>query len=283
MAILFPTDFSEQSVKTFGYALEFAKKLNVPITLIHVYHIPVMNPATIELGTNMVNEELLNANETAMENKLKQFKDSLQAQYANSYPDMVKVSGMVRMGLVGDEIMRTAEEINAKYIVIGVKQRNDLNRFLIGSSTMHIINKSKIPVITVPENFNQLSSVQKIAYATDITFNDNTIIIKLLDLAKLFNATVKCFHVHDSKLEIENSIIDDFIEQYRAEANQNLITFQLIDNLNVLDGIDYFVKENNIDLLCVLKQKHYWLDIFEKKITKHLVFNENVPMLIYHE
>ena len=33
----------------------------------------------------------------------------------------------------------------------------------------------------------------------------------------------------------------------------------------------------------VLKQKTYWLDIFESSVTKKLVFHEDVPMLIYHD
>ena len=34
MSILFPTDFSEHSAKTFGFALDLAKKLNETITLV---------------------------------------------------------------------------------------------------------------------------------------------------------------------------------------------------------------------------------------------------------
>jgi nucleotide-binding universal stress UspA family protein len=280
--ILFPTDFSDQSYKTFGYALGLAKALNQPIKLLHVYHIPVMNPATIELGTNLISDEMMQATENAAEERLKQFKDELKLKYADSSETFVRVLGMVRMGMVADEIVRSAEEVHANFIVLGTKHNGSLSRVLFGSSVMQVIKKSKIAVITVPENYKQ-AGIYNIAYATDLTFSDNEMIRHLLQFAKNFSATVKCFHVHDSKLETENLIIQEFIEQYRTEANAGLISFQLIDNLNVLDGIDYFVKEHSIDLLCVMKQKHYWLDIYDKQFTKHLVFHEDVPMLIYHE
>lgn len=280
--ILFPTDFSEQSLKTFGYALELAKTLNHQITLLHVYHMPVMNPATIELGTQMISDEMMQATENAAEERLKQFKDDLKREYSDNSDVVVRVLGMVRMGMVADEILRSAEEIKADYIVLATKQTGGLNRMFFGSSVVHVIKKSKTAVVTVPQKYT-LAGIQTIAYATDLTFSDNDIISNLLQLAKKFSATIKCFHVHDSKLETENLIIQEFIEQYRAEANAGFISFQLIDNLNILDGIDYFVKEHNIDLLCVMKQKHYWLDIYDKQITKHLVFHEDIPMLIFHE
>lgn len=280
--ILFPTDLSEQSSVTFGFALAFAKKLQMEITLIHVYRVPVINAASMELGSDIVTDEMAIATEIAAENRLKQFKDTLAQKYVDSYPEKIRVNGMLRMGFKGEEICRAAEEIHASYIILSVNRSTGIDKFISTNTVMPVINKSKVPVITVPEHY-EFKDFHKIAYATDLTFSDNEMISRLLSLAKTMDATIKCFHVHDSKLEIENSIIDDFIQQYRAEANAGLITFKLVDNLNVLDGIDYYVKEQSIDLLCVMKQKHYWLDFFEKKITKQLVFHEEIPMLIYHE
>ena len=104
-----------------------------------------------------------------------------------------------------------------------------------------------------------------------------------MELALKFGSIIKCFHVHDSNLEVENAIISDFIERYKTEANNRTITFELVDNINITDGIDYYVNQHDIDLLVVLKQKTYWLDIFESSVTKKLVFHEDVPMLIYHD
>ncbi|MFI5170991.1 MAG: universal stress protein [Chitinophagales bacterium] len=282
MSILFPTDMGEQSAKTFEFALNLAKKLNENITLIHVYPLPLTYPSLDESRLNDATEELLMATETAMEERLKLFKDELKAMYTSHAPEMVRVNGMLKMGFVGEEVAVAAEEINASYVVIGVKHTGGLKRFLGGSNVSGIIKKSKSPVITVPEKYN-IVPIQQIAYATDLTFNDSEVISRMLELAAKFEAQVNCFHVHDSNLEVENAIIDDFIRQYKNEVDQKIISFDLIDNINILDGIDFFVKNKNIDLLVVLKQKTYWLEIFETSITKQLVFHENVPMLVYHE
>jgi nucleotide-binding universal stress UspA family protein len=277
MSILFPTDFSAHSAKTFGFALDLAKKLNETITLVHIYPVPMNYPSIDETRLGDMSEEIINATEAAMEDRLRQFKSDLQDAYGSSHPELVRVHGILRMGFVGDEVARAADEIKASYIVIGAKKK-----FLGGSDVGAIIKRSPVPVITVPENYH-FRSINKIGYATDLTFSDNEIIARLMELAVKFGSTIKCFHVHDSNLEVENAIISDFIERYKTEANNRSITFELVDNINITDGIDYYVKEHDIDLLVVLKQKTYWLDIFESSVTKKLVFHEDVPMLIYHD
>ncbi|MBC8172640.1 MAG: universal stress protein [Chitinophagales bacterium] len=282
MSILFPTDFSEQSTRAFGYALEFAKKMNSTITLLHVYRLPVSYTGYDDPRTSGISEEVITATEHATEERLKLFKEELMNKYMSHHPEMVRVLGMLRMGFPGEETIRVAEEISASHIVMHVEHKKKINRVLFGSTTVHVMKKSKAPVITIPENY-EFHEIKKIAYATDLTFSDNEIISRLLALAELFDAEVKCFHVHDSNLKVEGSIIDDFIEQYKSEANKRRITFQLIDNLSVLDGIEYFVKENQIDLLAIMKQKHYWLDFADKDISKQLAFHADVPLLVYHE
>lgn len=282
MSVLFPTDFSEYSAKTFGFALDLAKKLNETITLVHVYPLPMNYPSIDETRLGDVTEEMINVTESAMEDRLRQFKTDLQDRYGSNHPELVRVNGILRMGFVGEEVARAADEINATYIVIGAKKPTGLKKFLGGSDVGSIIKKSNVPVFTVPENYH-FRSITKIAYATDLTFNDNDVISRLMELSVKFGSVIKCFHVHNSNLEVENAIISDFIERYKTEANNRTITFELVDNNNVTDGIDYYVKSHDIDLLVVLKQKTYWLEIFESSITKKLVFHEDVPMLIYHD
>lgn len=282
MSILFPTDFSEHSAKTFGFALDLAKKLNETITLVHIYPVPLNYATADETRLGDLSEELINITESAVEDRLRQFKTDLQDRYGSNYPELVRVNGILRMGFVGEEIARAADEINASYIVIGAKKPTGIKRFLGGGDVGAIIKKSKVPVFTVPEDYH-FRSIDKIGFATDLTYNDNEVIARLLSLSAQLGSVIKCFHVHNSNLEVENAIIGDFIERYKNEANNRSITFELVDNVNVTDGIDYYVKNHDIDLLVVIKQKTYWLDIFESSVTKKLVFHENVPMLIYHD
>ena len=282
MSILFPTDMSEISAKAFHLALELAQKTKSSITLLHVYAVPMPLTGLDEARGLDITEEMINANEKAMEERLQHFKEELKEMYGGFGDEMVRVTNMLRMGFKGPEIVRAAEETQASFIVLEVKHFEKKKNFLFGNTTTHILSKSVVPVITVPEGY-KMKGIKKIGYATDLTFNDNSIISKLMTVAEMFDAQIKCFHVHDSNLETENSIIEDFITQYKSEANAGKITFQLVDNLNAIDGIEYFIKENDIDLLAVLKEKKYWLDLFNSSITKQLAFHSKIPLLVYHE
>jgi len=282
MSILFPTDFSEQSANCFGFALNLAKKLNHTITLLHVYPVPMNYPSVDETRLGDVTEEMVTITENAVNERLKHFKAALQDRYQDSTPELTRVESLIKMGFVGEEVARAANETNASYVVVCAKKPTGLKRFLGGSDVNSIIKKSDIPVFTVPENYI-FKAISKIGYASDLSFADNSVISRLLTLADTLTAQIKCFHVHDSNLEVENAIIRDFIEQYKTEANDRRITFELVDNINITDGIDYYVQTHDIDLLVVMKQKTYWMDIFESSITKKLVFHEDVPMLVYHD
>lgn len=282
MRILFPTNFGETSAETFDFAVHLAKKLHAEISLLHVYPLPMTLPAMDETRTADITEEMIQNAQTANEERMEAFKQSLVNTYSHSYEPVSSMPTYLRMGFVGEEVARQAEEMQADFVVITAKRASGLKRFLGGSDVSSIIRKCDCPVITVPEHFT-FHNIDKIAYATDLTFSDNEVIARLLVLGEKLGAMIKCFHVHDSNLDIENAIIKEFIEQYRDEANRRAITFELVDNINVHDGIDYYVKNNNIELLVVLKQKKYWLEIFEGSMTKQLVFQEKIPMLIYHE
>lgn len=282
MAILFPTNFSDLSAETFGFALEIAKKLGHPITLVHVYPLPMTLPAMDEGRMGDLTEEMMQNAAIANEERLQAFKNGLVERYGHQHPEVAGMDAVLRMGFVGEEVARCAQELQATYVVITAKRASGLKRFLGGSDVSSIIRRCECPVITVPEHYTY-HAIDRIAYATDLTFADNEVISRLLLLGETMGAQVKCFHVHDSNLDIENAIISEFIEQYREEANRRLITFDLVDNINIHDGIDYFVKTHDIDLLVVLKQKKYWLEVFESSMTKQLVFQEKIPMLIFHE
>jgi len=282
MSILFPTNFSETSSDTFGYAVQMAKKLNLPITVLHVYPLPMTLPAMDEGRMADLTEEMVETAALANRERMEAFMRTLEERYAREYSAFDTIETKLRMGFVGEEVARTANELQAGFVVITAKKASGLKRFLGGSDVSSIIRRCETPVIAVPEHFH-FKNIDKIAYATDLTFSDNEVISRLLVLGEKFGAMVKCFHVHDSDLDIENAIIAEFIEQYRDDANKRAITFDLVDNINIHDGIDYFVKNNDIDLLVVLKQKKYWLEVFETSITKQLVFHEKIPVLVYHE
>lgn len=282
MNILFPTDFSTQSADAFELALFFAKKSNSRITLLHVFQLPVITTGLEDGTIDTMPDELIQISEQAARNRLSQFKDELKLRYNSGYGEAIPVDEVLRMGFVADEIIAISEDIETLCIVLPVAHSKKVDRFIMGGVVSAVLKKSACPVLTVPPEY-RFKEIKRIGYATDLAFGDNAVINSLLLVAEYLDAELRCFHVHDSNLDIENSIIQDFITQYSTDVKKNRISFQLIENLNIEDGIDFFVKENDIDLLGMLKQKSYWLTFFDVSYTKKMAFHSKIPLLVYQE
>lgn len=282
MNILFPTDFSEQSADAFEMALYLAEKTNAGILLLHVYSMPVITTSIEEGGFETMPDQLIRISEEAAAKRIAQFKEALMNRYNKGYGDHIPVTEILRMGFVAEEIVALEASEDVSFIAMPVVHTGGVERLLFGGTVASVLKKSKCPVITVPKDF-AFRHIHRIGYATDLTFADNQVIDKLLFLADCFGAELRCFHVHDSNLDTESSIIRDFIAQYSNEVARNQISFQLIENLNVLDGIDYFIKENNIDLLGMLRQKSYMNSLFDISYTKKMSAHSDIPLIIYHE
>jgi len=50
----------------------------------------------------------------------------------------------------GEDVVSFAKEINADYIIIGIRQRSKLGKLITGSTGQHTILKSHCPVLTIP-------------------------------------------------------------------------------------------------------------------------------------
>lgn len=59
------------------------------------------------------------------------------------------VTTVAKVGDSADEIIRYAEDIGARYIVIGGQQRSPTGKALFGSVTQKVILRSSIPVLSV--------------------------------------------------------------------------------------------------------------------------------------
>ena len=60
--------------------------------------------------------------------------------------------------------------------------------------------------------------------------------------------------------------------------------YHFINHVDIEDGINEFVEENNIDLLITIPKKHNLLDsLFKHSSTKKLVSGSHVPVMCVHE
>ncbi|MEW6322584.1 MAG: universal stress protein [Acidobacteriota bacterium] len=139
-SILCAVDFSEASAATLAYARTLAAEAKSPLTLIHVLdwpghhdHIELLSP---------VLSEYRRRRESEATRQLKALADDVKAEG-------IPVTEILAQGKPYQEIVRTATNVVADLIVIGLHGRNALNQALFGSTTHRVVREAPCPVLAV--------------------------------------------------------------------------------------------------------------------------------------
>ena len=76
---------------------------------------------------------------------------------------------MLREGIPEEEILRYSKEYRSRIVIMGTRGKNQKDIDLIGSVTAEVIERSRVPVLAIPENtpFKQLAEAKRIAFITN--------------------------------------------------------------------------------------------------------------------
>ena len=140
--ILFPTDFSDESLHALKYAREFAKAFDAQLHCVHVVddallYWTAMGPETAPVG--IAEENLVNVAEANMQ------------QFTEEY--LVGLNGdpvtKVLTGPPFKEIITYARKNTIDLIVLGTHGRGGLSWVLMGSTAEKVVRKAPCPVLTI--------------------------------------------------------------------------------------------------------------------------------------
>ena len=138
--LLFATDFSESSDHAFQHALTLAKQFNSRLALIHVINEPVdlRGFYVPHISFDKLEEEIEQGAQKVME----KFCRTHLSDYDNYECHVVP-------GIPYEEIIKKAEEIDAKLIVMGTHGRTGFDHVLFGSTAEKVVRTSPVPVMTI--------------------------------------------------------------------------------------------------------------------------------------
>lgn len=100
--------------------------------------------------------------------------DKVKAKVTSGeFPD-IKYTCVLREGIPEEEILRYSKENRPRIIIMGTRGKNQKDIDLIGSVTAEVIERSRVPVLAIPENtpFKEFSAVKRIAFITNFDQRD---------------------------------------------------------------------------------------------------------------
>jgi nucleotide-binding universal stress UspA family protein len=267
--ILVPTDFSDASKNAMEYAVELAKQVKATIVLFHSFHLPII---TSEIPAYVVSLDEL---EKDFLSDLKKLARAIHHKHG----DKIRVECSCSCGFAREEIEKAAEKVKADLIIMGMRGAGPISEKLMGSVTTDVIKKSNHTVLVIHKDV-KFKGPKRIALACDYQETPPRHVFEpVKQLARAFKASVYVVNVTNEVTAITSSKAAAGIHlEHDLEDVQH--SYHFIDNKDVVDGINQFVKTEKIDIVVMMHhEKGIWEKIFSGSKTKDMAFHSSVPLL----
>jgi nucleotide-binding universal stress UspA family protein len=287
--ILVPVDYSDYSIQACRYAVKIAKKSDSDICLFHAFYSPAFD--LIELTGGLHTQQQLRADVTEKlidgeTNDMNSFVEKLAQHKEFENFDKSRIHSEIKAGLAKDEIINYTHAIQPEMVVMGTRGADKRSTSILGSITETAIKRLKVPVLAIPEDYKFLGeqNLRKIVYLTDYDESDFVSIKKLMRFSSLFNMSIHCIHIgaHNDKWELLK--MEGLREYFQKAYQKESVECHILDNKpDLLQAIDNYVKENEINLLALTHRKRKLLDkVFKPSIAKRVFYHTEIPLLVFH-
>ncbi|WP_207423313.1 universal stress protein [Desertivirga brevis] len=262
-AILIPTDFSESS---FNAALWAANLTNTThVSSIILYHSKTLPSRAAELP--LLHE---------------QTKDLLESFKKRLFPYVKKTTAIefyLNEFLLPDGIMDLVERHDVDLVVMSTTGKGRIERAIVGSNTLNIIEKLPIPIILIPSTA-KFAEIRKLALATDlneVSKSTPTEAVKWIvnELkAQLIIVNVWSSEEPDPDVNAELAELQKMFEREQPE-------YHYINVSNVTEGLLDFAICQHVQLIAVIGKKHSFLErLYHRSVTKDFALHTYLPVLI---
>ena len=138
-SLLCPVDFSEHSRLALKFAAAVARRSNATLTVMYANDPLLVTAAAVALD----DRDLVKRSA----DELRAFVDATLGANAT---DPARFKSLVSVGPPADEIIRTAMRQQSDLIVMGTHGLTGVDRVLIGSTTLAVLRRTRVPVLAVP-------------------------------------------------------------------------------------------------------------------------------------
>lgn len=195
-SILSPVDFSEQSRHALRWAEEIAARHQSRLTVLAVVDPLLAEAAKMRFGQDLAKAET--------EPALREF---ITATWPDDPARSSQAILRVRTGDPAAVILETATAEAVELIVMGTQGLSGLDKWILGSTTEHVLRRTPVPVLAVPPAGEQSivsraeegsSGIDRILAATDFSEPSVTAVRYAARLADGLSATLTLAHVVES-------------------------------------------------------------------------------------
>lgn len=273
--ILITTDFSENAAAAIRFGLQLATQGGFKLVFMHVTEILKPVKWTEEFFRDFERKEL-----AGLEQQLKAQVMEVSAGTGSTVIDPKYV--LQNSSSVPVNVIHYAEQHNIKYICMARKGGGHTMR-LFGAVASTMIEKSSVPVIAVPEDY-QVSNIDTVCYASDLV-NLNDELKEVLEFSNAVEARLELLHF--------SSPVDETTGmQDLAEVQENLARQQVVAHIEALDfdkpladrlteAVERF--HPSILVMFTRQNRSFFERLFLSSVSAEFAAASAIPLLVYRK
>lgn len=258
--ILLPTDFSPILENVEDYADDITRRKSAKLILLHVED----------------DEELYRADIDVMqESSATRLKKIIENHQLEGFPHEC----LVEEGEVTQTILRMIKDLEIDIVVMGSNGNDNYERS--NSNATEIIRKAKCSVLTIPKKA-KFKPITTIVYATDLIHKDGQAFDHLVKFAKLYDAKITLLHVNIDGKDVPGKAPLKSIPEIMNEIKYSRIESKVIVSSSLMEGLEDYSKENEVDVIAMTSHSNTLLDrFFRDSETEKMVLSTDIPILTF--
>lgn len=258
LTILYPTDFSELSLRTLQQIIPFLSPGNNKLLILHA----------ASHKRNSINADKAEVKEN-FENFIAKCPGLKEIEYETHW----------EFAITKDLVLRESDKVSTDLIIMPTKGAKGLNR-LWGSKTEAVVRDAIVPVIVLPAGA-KLERIQKIVAAVDFDeLNCDHRIMPLMIIAEQMKAEIDVLTVNKKEEQFtKREKINRKHLKYRLHRLPH--RFSQYSDKKVGEGLINYAKENQADLIAIMPRDYNFLEgLFRESLSSKMVLDSPIPLLI---
>lgn len=271
-AILVPVDYSEQSIIALEQAVSLSKVFDSEIHVLNVIS------EEFSLSKLFDDSDQLQF-ETRAKAKLEKFIAEKSAEYE------VTLNPIQVHGKIYDQIVNSADVINAQFIVMGTAGSSSLKKKFIGSNALRVVRESHKAVITIKGKHHR-RGCQNIVLPLDLTKETKEKVAKAVEFAKRFGSIVRVVSVlmtNDefivNRLTRQLDQVKKFVMEQGVECTAEIVR-DTKGSQSLAESIIDFANKSKGDLIMIMTQQEQdFTDYFIGSSAQEVINKSDIPVL----
>ncbi|WP_323787557.1 universal stress protein [Psychroserpens sp.] len=257
-SILVPVGSSKNAVSHLQYAVDFAHAFGAKLYAVQVYNV------NTKAGTMMKVDEMIERESLGF---LKSHVDKVNSRN-------VEIVLKTFKGKLADTLEKACEMLDVDLIIIEPRTTSVKDEVYLGKTSGKIIKQTNIPALIVPEGYVYKPIVKILLALKSAVIKKESALNPLKSIKNQFKSVVNLLLV---KTQFHNE--GDFDVN---DSLSSLITNTTIsENPTTYQGVLEHYKENNPDLLCVVRRKRgFFMKKWENNTILKKDFTSNLPVLV---